>query len=152
VTVALKSRATGADAPSVSDLSRLLEDVYGDPSADVDAPPSARQAAPGLSDWPADGSLDDATEAWFAGQPTGVERGSSDDADATGPHQLVSAVGSTRAWSRQDDDILPSRGGKHARRKGSAATDAHGPVTGPTMAVLTTVGPAPTRRGRLRRR
>ncbi|CAA9220551.1 MAG: hypothetical protein AVDCRST_MAG20-724 [uncultured Acidimicrobiales bacterium] len=136
----------------MSDLSRLLEDVYGDPGAHVDAPPPADpQSPPGPADWPTDGSLDDATEAWFAGQPGSGEHTSPDD-DATALQQLPSAGGSTRGWSREDDDILPNRGGKHARRRGSASTPSVEPITGPTMAVLTAEGPAPTRRGRLRRR
>lgn len=166
MTVALKSSVAGADEPFVSDLSRLLEDVYGDSGAHVDAAPSAAtQAGDGLPEWPLDPSPDGDPSDWLLGPQTDAAGGPVDRLDATtglpvpsGPDEVVDrpTTVEAHAWRREDDDILPNRGTKGATRRRSSATRSAEPVTTPMAAVLPADGPlaapAPDRRGRLLRR
>ena len=149
MTVALKSGAAGADAPFVSDLSRLLEDVYGDggPNADAGTTLAPRAGVVG-ADWSLDPSADEAPAGWAQDDETRVV-GTTGDLDRSGGHPSMPTDGPP-AWCRQDDDILPT--GRGARRRGRSAAHASDPVTAPTPAVLSDEEPAPSRLGRLRRR
>lgn len=165
MTVALKSSVAGADEPFVSDLSRLLEDVYGDSGAHVDAPSAATQAAGDLPEWPLDPSPDGDPSEWLLGPQTDAAGGPVDRLEATtgllvpsGPDEAVDrpTTVEAHAWRREDDDILPIRGAKGATRRLSSATRPAEPITTSMVAVLPADGPvaapAPDRRGRLFRR
>ncbi len=152
----------------MSDLSRLLEDVYGDSDAHADVVPSATtQVVDGLPEWPLDPSPEGGSSEWVPGPQAHAAGAPADRVDGTtglllpsGPDEAVdrSTTVETHVWRREDDDILPIRGTKGAARRGSAAARSAKPVTTPTAEVLPDDGPvpahahAPAHRMRLRRR
>ena len=97
----------------MSDLSRLLDDVYGPSgSAGPQAPPAPAAGTTGLPDWALDSVLDDAFSDWAPTEGGGTS-------DPTGPGSIagtdpdaVATVPVARAWCRDDDDILPTRRGR----------------------------------------
>lgn len=166
-TVPLKFLRTAADAGSVSDLSRLLDDVYGGPDAPVDTTPPAPAAQPvGLPDWAMDSVLDDAFADWVPGPATapaeavgapGAPAEHLERAPGTSRRSAFSDVSAATApvaavveWCRADDDILPARRAKGSKR-GRASTAAAD--TAPAIEMFAAVeDQAPARRGRLQRR
>lgn len=113
----------------MSDLSRLLEDVY------------AGETAPAPPAWSSDEALDDAFASWVPGPPaeaSAAERAFSAgavtevaEADALAgpewptaahsfdvlaePEPLTELVPIAGRWSPSDDDILPARGAARAK-------------------------------------
>lgn len=127
----------------MSDLSRLLDDVYGDTAPAV-APQSDPSQAPlaGLPDWAIDSVLDEAFADWVPGPPVApvpdpasggtvalpiAERSS---ASPSVPRSAFTALAecpapapeAPRAWCREDDDILPT-GRRSGRSRGSRAKE-----------------------------
>ena len=166
-TVPLKRAVAAADAGSVSDLSRLLDDVYGGPGAPVDpTPPAPRAPLVGLPDWAMDSVLDEAV-AGLVPEPVTAPVQAVGAVDAPAEH-LERALGTSRRsafsdvaaepvpvaaaveWCRADDDILPARRTKWSKRgRSSAAADDTAPAIERFAAVE---DQAPARRGRLQRR
>ena len=171
-TVPLKSSAAAADAGPVSDLSRLLDDVYGGPGAPVGAtPPTPAAPLVGLPDWAVDSVLDDAFADWVPGPATvpldavpvdavpaviapvdhleralGTPRRSAFDDVPAQPVEVAPPA----EWCRADDDILPARRAKGPKR--GRSSDAAGDSV-PAIEMFAAVeDQAPARRGRLRRR
>jgi len=158
----------------VSDLSRLLDDVYGDtalapaPSPDA-APADVASSTPlaGLPDWAVDSVLDEAFADWVPGPPTPLaEVGSDHDTYrvssvprsaftdlADGPTASATEPDAPHAWIREDDDILPTnrRGGR--RNRGGRTPIAAPPPT-PIEAFAAPDEPAPSeaKPSRFRRR
>jgi hypothetical protein len=99
----------------VSDLSRLLDDVYGPTGAG--AAPAKPAATPpgetGLPDWAMESVMDDPFGEWVPGvtaDPAAAAPTSLDEVDlAAGVDQDLDAAVEVRAWDRSDDDILPTR-------------------------------------------
>ena len=130
----------------MSDLSRLLDDVYGDQGTNIDAvPPEPARTLTGLPDWAMDSVLDEAFADWVPGPPAVARDAPVVDApfeqvvghphrpafgDPAGEPAARQEPAST--WSRADDDILPTRRGRSSGRsrsaKGSAAASDRGPV------------------------
>ena len=153
----------------MSDLSRLLDDVYGGPGAPVDTtPPAAPAQLVGLPDWATDSVLDDAFAEWVPGPATvpvdAFDAAATVDAPVEhlerafgGPGRSAFgdvatqpvAVAPVAEWSRGDDDILPSRRTKGSKRGGSSAV-ADETVPSIEMFAASEDQP-PARRGRLRR-
>lgn len=127
----LKSRQGPSDTTTVSDLSRLLDDIYG-----------------GSADDAADGEVSDdllADASWLDELTAPVEPPASGDLTATVPVDLpplpalgddpeataeVAAVAPS-GWQRSDDDILPAgRSGGRFRRQRQAPVE---PGIAPTI-------------------
>jgi len=164
--LALKSLAERADPCIVTDLSRLLDDVYGPNGAEGPPAPSDPVTAPsGLPDWAVDSVLDDAFADWL---PTGlsarVER--PDDASARRDHPTNTAhrgslaelaagqvpatePGAVTAWIRTDDDILPTFRGRSARHAHPAGVAL---VAEPTIESFAAEEPVAPKRRFLRRK
>lgn len=152
----------------MSDLSRLLDDVYGD--TDASAEPAASAPAPtrsGLPDWAIDSVLDEAFADWVPGPPTvavGVMDAPSEHVEHVVGNLQRSAFADlttapaaapdvAHAWSRSDDDILPGRRGRAGKQGRSAGAPA------PVLVVAAGIEsfaaaeePAPSKGGRFRRR
>lgn len=176
---------------SVSDLSRLLDDVYGDsPVDDAQTPPSspppARAPLAGLPDWAVESVLDEAFADWVPGPPVVADAGATDElpyangdlpyaTDLAGtdehtagaiPRSAFSDVAAPaevlpeapHAWSREDDDILPTgrrRGGRKSRRGRPTALTSSAPIeafAAPEEAAPEEAAPEKAKRSRLRRR
>ena len=134
----------------MSDLSRLLDDVYG--PAGAAAPPAKPAAAPpgetGLPDWAMESVMDDPFAEWVPGvaaDPSTTPTTGVDEVDLVAGADLdLDEPVEARAWNRSDDDILPGR-------RGWSATRARTPAVSPTATLLLagTQGdeePAPARR------
>jgi hypothetical protein len=121
----LKPGRPGVDAPPMSDLSRLLDDLYATSGTATEEPPRA-------PDWSSQEALDEVFASWVPGP----------DADAAAAQRSLVAAATTEAlidapvddgwlletepvvpdepvvaptrWSPSDDDILPRR---RARRR-----------------------------------
>lgn len=133
----------------MSDLSRLLDDVYGDQGTSVDAaPPEPTPTLTGLPDWAMDSVLDEAFADWVPGPPTAT----SDAPVADGPFEQVvghphrPAFGDptgeampnqepASAWTRADDDILPTKRGRSSGRSRSARRSAAAPDLAPVPTI-----------------
>ncbi len=126
----------------MSDLSRLLDDVYGPTGA---AAPAAKPAVPppgetGLPDWAAESVMDDPFAEWVPGvapdpsptRATGVD----ETVHPTGIVEL-DAPAEHHAWTRSDDDILPTR------RRGWSAGRARPSAVAPAGALPQFAEPAP---------
>ena len=153
----------------MSDLSRLLDDVYGGPEAPVGVtPPAPAAALVGLPDWAMDAALDDAFADLVPGPVTApvaaaapvdapidhLERALGEPAtspfsdEATQP-AAVGGVEAAADWCRADDDILPA-GRTKVSKRGRPSAVAGGAV--PVIEMFAaSEDQAPTRRGRLQR-
>lgn len=149
----------------MSDLSRLLDDVYGDSEASVEpAPTTPAPTLTGLPDWAIDSVLDEAFADWVPGPPT-VAVGAM---DAPSEHVVGNLQRSAfadlatvpaaepevlHAWSRSDDDILPGRRGRTGKQGRSAGAPAPALVMAASIESFAAAEePAPSKGGRFRRR
>lgn len=100
----------------MSDLSRLLDDVYGPSGAAAPpAPPAPAPAASGLPDWALDSVLDDAFADWMPSAPAAAAPAAPAPVAAPPPVAEPAPV-PVRAWCRADDDILPARRGRGSKK------------------------------------
>lgn len=104
----------------MSDLSRLLDDVYGpSDTAAPEAPPAPAPSSTGLPDWALDSVLDDAFSDWMPG--SSAEPAEEPTAPVAVPVLAAATVAvapqpvAVRPWARSDDDILPVRRGRAAK-------------------------------------
>ena len=149
----------------MSDLSRLLYDVYGDHGASADvAPPAPTPALTGVPDWAMDSVLDEAFADWVPGSPSVVT--DAFDADSSfeqvvgHPHRPAfgEPTGEPAArheaaspWTRTHDDILPIRRGRSSGRLTTSRSAVVAPEPGPvatieSFAVDEEQAPSPRRR------
>ena len=115
----------------MSDLSRLLDDVYGPTGA---AAPPAKPAVPppgetGLPDWAVESVMDDPFAEWVPGvapDPSATRATGVDEAVPSTGILDLDAPAEHRAWTRSDDDILPTRrrGWSASRARSSAVAPA----------------------------
>ena len=153
----------------MSDLSRLLDDVYGEQGASADvAPPEPTPALTGLPDWAMDSVLDEAFADWVPGPPTVAT--DAFDADPTfervigHPHrpafgeptgEPAARQEAATSWTRTDDDILPTRRGRSSGRSRSSRSAVAAPEPGPLATIESFAADeerAPSPRRRLGRR
>ena len=135
----------------MSDLSRLLDDVYGPSGAAAPpAPPAPAPAATGLPDWALDSVLDDAFADWVPSAPAAAAPVAPAAAPvaAVAPPVVEPAPVPVRAWCRADDDILPARRGRGSKK--APVADAV-PAAAPVIEAFAAEEPAAPR-GRFRRR
>jgi len=127
---------------AMSDLSRMLDDLY-DLSPDEVAPP-ASSAPPAAPSWASEEALDDAFGGWIPGpaedasdaersfladvvdQPVVLSPVDDEwlvatepvslDAELADPVPVGAAALSVRRWSPSEDDILPARSSRKKRR------------------------------------
>lgn len=148
----------------MSDLSRLLDDVYGDTAPAVPVEPDPPTAPlTGLPDWAVDSVLDEAFADWVPGAPAAVDEALAAQ-DRPAPHVLrtafselaeapaVAAV-APHTWCRDDDDILPNgrRGGRRGRRGRSLTAPVRAVPAADVPALDDEVADDADRGGRLRR-
>lgn len=117
----------------MSDLSRMLDDVYAMPEAGDVATDDFPTRAPS---WSSAEALDEAFASWIPGPGDGasaLERSMVEESvemtftaaepevdqwlDETEPVAPEPVVAGPRRWSPSDDDILPSRRGPRRRRR-----------------------------------
>ena len=118
----------------MSDLSRMLDDLYALPDADSDSDVVTDETPTRAPSWSSAEALDEAFASWVPGEADGTtafERSLVADAPATladalhvdvgdwlaetEPVAPAPAVAAVRRWSPSDDDILPAR--RRGRRR-----------------------------------